>query len=261
MKSRVRLKPIALPSEHGSWGFLLEPLLLGLALAPTLAGFSLALAVAAAFLVRNPLRVFLRARGGGSPRFAVARRVALFYGIVAVLGVVAGAAVAGVAPLWPLAAVSPLAVVFVHFDARNRGRSMTAELLAPAGLAAATPAIVLAAGWPTAAAVTAWVVVVIKALPTVIYIRARLRLEDGVRVTVWPSATAHLLAVAVAVGLWWWGAVPLSVAGALAVLAARGIIGLTPVRWGRTPKQIGVLEFVFSGIYVVAVAAGYHAMA
>ena len=35
----VRLKAIALPPEHGAWGFLLEPIVLGLLVAPSLAVF------------------------------------------------------------------------------------------------------------------------------------------------------------------------------------------------------------------------------
>ncbi|NLF76347.1 MAG: hypothetical protein GX573_11665, partial [Chloroflexi bacterium] len=42
---RVRLKSIALPPEHGAWGFLLEPLLAGLLIAPSWAGLCLALGV------------------------------------------------------------------------------------------------------------------------------------------------------------------------------------------------------------------------
>lgn len=40
--SRISWKRIVLPSEHGSWGFLAEPLLLGLLAAPSGAGAALA---------------------------------------------------------------------------------------------------------------------------------------------------------------------------------------------------------------------------
>lgn len=239
---------------------MLEPLLLGLALAPTPSGFALALAVAAAFLIRNPLRVVLRARSAGSPRLAVARRVASVYSAVAVAGIAACAGLAGFEPMWPLAVVSPLVILFVRFDARNQGRSLAAELLAPVGLGAATPAIVIAAGWATVPALATWVVVVIKALPTVIYIRARLRLEDGEDVSAWPAALMHAGSVAIALLLWRAALAPAAAAIALAVLGIRGAIGLTPARWGRRPKQIGILEFVFSGLYVIALAVGYRLM-
>lgn len=257
---RVRLKPIALPAEHGSWGFLLEPLVLGLALAPTLAGAGLALAVAAVFLVRNPLRIFLRARAGskGSPRLRVARRVAIIYAAAAALGVAVCIAETGWRPLWPLAVVSPLVVLFVVYDSRNRGRTAIAEAFGPLGLAAAAPAIALAAGWNVAPALATWAILAAKALPTVVYVRARLRLEDGESIRVWPATLAHAAGVTVTVVLWRGALAPAATAVALAVLTVRAVVGLTPLRWGRRPKQIGILEFVFSGLYVLATAVGWY---
>lgn len=34
---KIRAKAVALPVEHGSWGFLLEPLVGGIAIAPSIA--------------------------------------------------------------------------------------------------------------------------------------------------------------------------------------------------------------------------------
>ena len=77
----VRLRSLALPAEHGSWGFLLEPIALALLLCPTRAGAWLAVAAACAFLARHPLKLVLgdRRRGSVAPRTAVAARMALAY--------------------------------------------------------------------------------------------------------------------------------------------------------------------------------------
>src|SRR5512136_2263107 len=66
----VPLKAVALPAEHGGWGFLAEPVILGLVLAPSAAGVCLALAALAAFLARHPLRLLLldRRKGTRYPR-------------------------------------------------------------------------------------------------------------------------------------------------------------------------------------------------
>ena len=48
-----------IPSEHGGWGLTLEPALLGLLVAPSIAGGALAIAAFLAFLVRTPLKVLL----------------------------------------------------------------------------------------------------------------------------------------------------------------------------------------------------------
>lgn len=261
---RVRLKPIALPSEHGSWGFLFEPILLGLFVASSFAGAFLALAVIAAFLLRNPVRIVLRARRrsvqtAGSRRVAVARSVALVYGAVSVAAAAACVAAVGFTPWWPLIAASPLGVAYVVYDSRNQGRSLWPELLGPVALAASAPSIAIASGWTTAAAVALWAVVVVKALPTVVYVRARLRLEDGERVSALATIVAHFLALLFAAAMVRRGMMPWPTLAVLAVLTARGALGLSQLRRFHTPKQIGISEFVYSGVYVVATAIGYYA--
>ena len=70
----VARKAVAVPNEHGGWGMLAEPLLLGLVVAPTVAGGGLALAAVAAFLLRHPLKIALSdwRRNTRYPRTAVA---------------------------------------------------------------------------------------------------------------------------------------------------------------------------------------------
>ena len=63
----VPWKAVALPAEHGGWGFLTEPVVLGLVLAPSAAGLCLALAALAAFLTRHPLRLWLMRSTQGRP--------------------------------------------------------------------------------------------------------------------------------------------------------------------------------------------------
>jgi len=258
----VRLKPIALPPEHGSWGFLFEPILIGLIVAPSAAGASLALAVIAAFLLRNPVRIVLRARRRtpDSPRLSVARRVAAAYAVVAALCGAGAIAVAGVSAVWPLLVVSPLGAAYMLYDSQNRGRTLWAEFLGPVVLGASAPSIALAAGWTTPAAMVLWGVVVAKAVPTVVYVRARLSLEDGNPAVAAPTLLAHAVAVAATAAMARHGDAPWPVPIALAVLTARAAIGLSRVRVFHTPKQIGISEFVYSGLYVVATAAGYYAM-
>ena len=80
----VPWRAVALPVEHGGWGFLVEPLVLGLVLAPSAAGACLALAAAAGFLARHPLRLWLldRRKHVRYPRTALAERVFAGYALV-----------------------------------------------------------------------------------------------------------------------------------------------------------------------------------
>ena len=58
-------RPVVIPAEHGGWGFMLEPVLLGLLVAPSPAAGLFALATIAAFLLRHPLKLTLADRRRG----------------------------------------------------------------------------------------------------------------------------------------------------------------------------------------------------
>lgn len=71
----MKLKPyfrrvIALPSEHGAWVFLLSPLLIGIFSADqfTWASILLIVAALAAFLLRQPVSILVKAYSGRRPR-------------------------------------------------------------------------------------------------------------------------------------------------------------------------------------------------
>jgi len=94
----IRLRTVAFPVEHGGWGFLAEPILLGMALAPSWPGLAIALATASAFLMRHPAKLYWRNRHrlDLSPRFRIARRFAVLYAGLAVAGFAAAVGLA-----WP----------------------------------------------------------------------------------------------------------------------------------------------------------------
>jgi hypothetical protein len=94
----------------------------------------------------------------------------------------------------------------------------------------------------------------------VVYVRARLGLEDGRPTSILPAATVHAAAVGVAAAMAWWGTAPWTVPAMLVLLTARALLGLSPARVFHAPKQIGISEFVFSGLYVAATAVGYYVL-
>jgi hypothetical protein len=86
-------KQVFLPQDHGSWVFILSPLLIGLFAGKAFgfASFSLVVAAMAAFLMRQPLTIAVKAYSGRRPRDDL--RPAGFwiavYGLVIVLALVA----------------------------------------------------------------------------------------------------------------------------------------------------------------------------
>lgn len=82
-------KQIALPQDHGSWVFILSPLLVGIFAggAFTFATFNLIVAAMSAFLMRQPMTVAVKAYSGRRPKtdLPAARFWLLVYGSIAAL--------------------------------------------------------------------------------------------------------------------------------------------------------------------------------
>src|SRR5947209_15528656 len=54
------LRPLALPTEHGGWGFLLEPLVLAMIVAPSWCGALICAAGVCGLLTRQPLKLAMQ---------------------------------------------------------------------------------------------------------------------------------------------------------------------------------------------------------
>src|SRR5215213_4662335 len=133
----VRLKTVALPTEHGGWGITLEPVLLGLLVAPSVAGAGLAFATVCAFLARHPFKIVAgdRRRRRRFARTPYAERFALVYSAGALAGLASALyAAADYAFLLPLVAAAPLASAQLWYDAAGRSRGLLPELAGSAAM-------------------------------------------------------------------------------------------------------------------------------
>ena len=128
--ARVRLRSIALPTEHGGWGFTLEPILLGLLVAPTWAGFGLALATSSAFLARRPVKLVSTdlVRKRRLPRTRVALWFSLGYGAPALAGLAVAIATRNGPFWWPLIVAVPFAAVSLRAEGHRIREARLAAL-------------------------------------------------------------------------------------------------------------------------------------
>ena len=89
MKRNYFNRQIALPQDHGSWVFILSPLLVGLFAGGEFnyASLSLVIAAMSAFLLRQPMSVIVKAYSGRRPRsdLPAARLWVGVYGVIALL--------------------------------------------------------------------------------------------------------------------------------------------------------------------------------
>jgi hypothetical protein len=257
--ARVRLQTIALPPEHGAWGFLLEPIALGLLVASSLAGWFLALAVAGAFLIRHPLKLAFtdRQRGKRYARTALAERVIVCYGALTVAGLALAVALAGWKIILPLLMALPLVLAMLASTVRNRGRDLIPELAGASALAMTASGIALAGNAPAQTAFALWVILTARDLPSILYVRARLRLEKDKPFSWTLVFLANLIAVLTVLALVWLGYVPLLAVLALLILFARALYGLSPYRRRVRTQTIGFLEMAYGLLVVIAAALGY----
>ncbi len=257
--SGVRLKSVALPPEHGAWGFLLEPIVVGLGVAPSWAGLLLSLGVLGAFLLRHPLKIAYQDRRHGRryARTTLAERVALFYAAAAAIGLAGGLLIAGPEVLLPVSLAAPLALLLLVSYAQNRGRDLWPQMAGAGALAGTATAVALAGGAATGPALALWAILLGRSVPSILYIRARLRLEKGKPLAVAPVVAANLLAVGGVTALAAGGVAPLLAVIALAILLARALHGLSPWRRRVRVQTLGFLELGFGALTVLLTVAGY----
>lgn len=256
----IRIRSVALPAEHGGWGFLLEPILLGLLVAPSVAGLFLAIAAFSLFLLHQPMRTALkdRAKGKRYMRTLLAERFALLYA-GSLIGSFVLAWITAAHPFWPpLIGLLALASVQMYFEFSNRGRELIPEVAGALALGGIAPAMALAAGWSMEAALPLWAILGVRASVSVAYVRSRLRLEKGKPASAAAAVGVHVIGAALLALLAAADFVPwLSVVAAL-VLLARAAHGLSRFRRPTQAKVIGFLEMAYGLITVLLVAAGYR---
>ena len=260
VRERPAWRSIAVPSEHGGWGLTLEPVLLGLLVAPSVAGALLGVGALLAFLVRTPLKLVLidLRRDRWLPRTHLAARLtAVELAALFAIGVTVTAATGW--QWWiPVLVAIPLVAAQLWFDVRSRGRRTAPELSGAIGVCAVAAAIAVAGGEPGATAAALWMVLAARAIGAIPFVRAQIaRLRNG---------TAHLRGAVLAQGAAL-ACAALAVAVDPAVsLGFAGVVGLsvlqfTWLRRRQVPAKVLGMRQMILGLALVALTATGVALA
>lgn len=284
-------RSLVLPREHGSWSLALEPIALGLLVAPTRAGAWLALAAAAAFLTRRPLKLSLTTPAPDPRRPTAARWTFLLTALALValtvaIGAIeqqishASAALPGGAEalganeqqwsgraaaqgtliqLGPLLLAVPFGAAFLWFDLRGEMRETEAELCGSLTFALLPMTFATLAGWSAVPALALAAAMIGRSAPTVLTVRAFLRRVKGQRAAVGPALSAAGGGGAVLVFLWRMELVPATVAAFAAIFALRSawLLSRWAPRWSA--RRIGTLEAVLGVAFLGALTFAYRA--
>lgn len=259
-KRTVRLKGIALPTEHGSWGFLFEPLLAGLLLAPSFASIWISLLIIGAFLTRQPLKVLLSDwfAKRNLPQTAAALNFTLLFGSVFLIGLAGSLYFSKIDSFYPFLFVLPLGFYQIYCDVSKQSRQLLPELTGAIAISSSVAVIAIAGNWNWANSLALWAVFIARLIPSILYVRNRLRLEKGKEFSIVPVAVSHFIA---------FGVVGILAANELItklplimffVLLCRSIWGLSPFRKKVKAMKIGVWEVIYGTLTALSVVLGYY---
>ncbi|MBI2516228.1 MAG: YwiC-like family protein [Opitutae bacterium] len=247
---------VFLPKEHGSWSLALEPLALGLLVAPSFAGVALAAAALAGFFARRPLKAAFGPVH--SARRVTARETLVMLAVLGLAGGLEVVVLGGWTALWPLLFAAPLGLMFARFDAQGEARAVAAEIAGSAAFAVLPVALATLAGWTFAPALALAAVALARSVPTVLTVRTALRVSKGTTVGTWLPVSAATLGVATLATLATRGLVP-----PFAVLPAGLLLGRTlwfasVFRPAWPARRIGIFEAALGGLHLGLTVLAYR---
>lgn len=262
-------RTIAIPQDHGSWVFLLSPLVIGLFAAPafTLASLGVVLGSLMAFLIRQPVTVAVKAYAGRRPRseLSAAWLWIGIYGLAALLAI--GLLLwQGISSMLLLAI--PAAPIFAwHLwlvSRREERRQAGVEVLATGVLALAAPAALWAgAGTHQPEGWLLWLLAWLQSAGSILH--AYLRLEQrewkelpGPKDRFWHGRLAlgstgfNLLT---SLGLALFGGIPAGVSLAFLLQFGETLYGIIRPAIGAKPTAIGIrqllVSILFTALFIV----------
>lgn len=231
----------------------LEPVILGLLVAPSAAGWVLGAVTLLAFLVRTPLKVVLvdRWRRRWLPRTRTALSATLVE-LIAIGALILVALSLSHDPFWwPVMVAVPLVAVGLWYDMRSRSRHLVAEVAGVLGIAAAAPVVALAGGVTNEVAVGVWLVVASRSVAAVGLVRVALKRAKEQEHRRWHADLAQAVAVAAgAVGVIA-GLIPWP---ALVVLGAGAASGVVTTRLPPVAAYVVGAQQVVVGLTVILVS-------
>lgn len=243
---------LALPKEHGSWSLALEPLALGLLVAPTAAGGALAVAAVAGFFLRRPLKILSREQN--YERWKIARDGVLILVTLGTVGLLLAAKLGGVEKLWPLLPSAVAGLVFVWCDRRNEAREGAVEVAGAAAFGMLPATFGTLAGWGGVSALALAAVMLVRSISTVLTVRANVRLRKGKAAPILPAFLSAGVGLALCGGLVWLRLAPWAAVFFAGVLAAR-TVWLLAWRPYLSARTVGTIEAALGGAMVLTLAA------
>lgn len=265
MKNDFFQRHIALPQDHGSWVFILSPLLIGLFAGQRFHTGSLALVIAAmtAFLIRQPVTIAVKALSGRRAKSDLAP--ALFwvgiYGLILVASVVALSLTGYTMILWLAIPAAPVFAWHLYLVSRRAERRQGGvEIVATGVLSLAAPAALWvglgkydAWGWAL------WLLTWFQSAASIVHAYLRLEQREWKQ---WPTAREQWRAAWRAVAFTGFNCIATLLSGILNLLPglvfipyalqfAETLWGAARPAMGARPVAIGLRQLLVSILFTV----------
>lgn len=216
--------------------------------------------VIGAFLTRQPLKILFsdwKAKRS-LPQTAAALRFVLLFGAIFLIGLAGSLYFAKPEVFNPFLFILPLGIYQIYCDVSKQSRQLIPELTGAIAISSSVTVVALAGGLDWSIAYTLWAVFIARLIPSILYVRNRLRLEKDKEFSIIPVIVSHFIA---------FGAVGMLAANNLVpklplvmffILLFRSFWGLSPFRKKVKAMKIGVWEVIYGTLTALSVVIGYY---
>ncbi len=254
---KLHIKKVAFPHEHGSWGFVLEPLVLSLLVTYSFTGLLLAVSSFLIFLNHQPVRVLL-SKKRNKQLFFPALLFFMIYSVFIVITLVYVFQNSQIKNLLPFGIAILLMLIFFILELIQKGRELLAEFIAPISITFIGMSIVLIGGWTFYLVIAFAIVLLARSIPTVLYIHLKVqavKMKEFPKQVFYISEIIFLSLVAI---LAFSKLIPILSIFAVILLIGRAVYGLSKKGLLENIRILGIKEFIFGILYVVIVYIGYY---
>ncbi|GAB1420415.1 YwiC-like family protein [Anaerolineales bacterium] len=219
------------------------------------AGFLFAIAALGAFLIHQPLKITVKdhLKGRRPPRTIFAERFLIVYAIIAIIPLFYLVLSQELIFLIPVCLAIPFALIQLYYDFKNQSRHLIPETAGAMALAMIAPSIVILGGVNLQTALVLWLILIMRSIPTVLYVRKRLARSHGQPMSPYFTLILHTVAlILVCLIVWLSSLTPLAIL-AFSILWIRAYRGL--IHPGNEPAKIVGIRELFYGIATAVLVA------
>ncbi len=253
---KFHIKQIAFPREHGSWGFVIEPLALTLLIAYSFHGLLIAVSAFFIFLSHQPIKIFF----SGS-KITLQKKwtviIALVYFAIAFATIVDVLLTDTFLILVPYIIAVCLMSIYLLLELKGFKRNLISELIAPVAISILVLSIALAANWNFQSIFAFWVLLLSRTVTTTFYIHEKLNMLKKKSGTIFLPYFSNTVFLFLLIYFVYDELLPILSLAAFGILFIRSIWGLR--KWAKklSVKQIGMLEFLYGFLFVIISACGF----